>query len=233
MSPSGSEMKTILLTEMASAWQELPRRQPLAERYAVECVADINRFVQSISKGNGKVTDMASVTTGTAKEFMRAEQLLGVSPKRYNDVLKLLRSCFANLTKEAGLTNNPSDGTPTKELNTVHRRPFSENDLHAITEASKSEPMTHALIVVEATTAMRLGDCSKLCWKNINDERTYIDVKTAKTKRWITIPLFPLLRDVLALNEVLKTPTFFRSRQSNIKPPGRAFEASADNHARS
>jgi len=191
-------MRSVPLDKMAERWQALPRRRALAPRYETQCVVDITKFVQFVKKHNPKTEEMAAVTDEMVRAFMKAEETRGVSPKRYNEVLKLLRSCFGNLRKEAGMATDPVEGIPTKELDTVHRHPFSQEELKALIAAAKGDPYIYPLIIVGVTTAMRLGDCATLCWEKIDSSKTFIDVKTAKTNTWVTIPIFPLLHEILA-----------------------------------
>jgi integrase len=151
---------------------------------------------------------------------MRGEEARGVSGKTYNDTLKLFRSCFRNLSREAGIAENPFAGISTKDADTIHRHPFSEEELDAIIEASKSDPQAHDLIVTAACTAMRLGDVARLRWENVDLEENFIDVKTSKTGETATIPIFARLRSVLTARRVCREGYVFPEleKQYSVAP---------------
>jgi integrase len=44
---------------------------------------------------------------------------------------------------------------------------------------------------------MRRGDCCLLQWKDVDLQRRFINVKTAKTGQTVSIPIFPMLHDEL------------------------------------
>lgn len=195
---TGSRMRSVELSQMATRWVALPRRRKMAQRYQAVAVADIGRFAAFIAKQHPRVKEMSAVTDTMALAFMAAEEARGISPKRYNDVLKLLRSGFSRLRKEAGLAANPFDEIPTKESATIHRKPFTVSEIEEILQKAQADAFIYPLVVLAVCTAMRLGDCANLNWAQVDLENGFIDVKTAKTGRLVTIPVFPLLRALLA-----------------------------------
>jgi integrase len=195
-------MKSVSLDKMAGRWELLPRKRKLAFRYHLQCQSHFARFVDFLAGRYPSVREMADVQATMAQAFMRAEEERGVTGKTYTDILKLFRSCFRRLKKEAGISENPFDGIPTKDDDTVHRMPFSEEELDALLEAAKADPYIYPLIVVAACTAMRLGDCASICWEHVNLDSGFVDVKTSKTGKLVTIPIFPRLREVLASRAV-------------------------------
>lgn len=199
---TGSRMGSVVLEGMAELWKKLPRKRTLALRYRLQCESHFSRFVDFLAGKYPSVCEMADVQATMAQAFMRAEEERGVAGKTYTDILKLFRSCFRRLKKEAGISENPFDGIPTKDDDTVHRMPFSEEELDALLEAAKADPYIYPLIVVAACTAMRLGDCASICWEHVNLDSGFVDVKTSKTGKLVTIPIFPRLRAVLASRAV-------------------------------
>jgi integrase len=194
---TGTRMGTIQLKHMANSWRDLPRKRTIDARYCAQSIEQLDRFARFVLKEYPSVAEMANVQSSVAKAFMKTEENRGVGPKTYNDTLKLLSSCFTRLKKDAGVGENPFDGIPTKENDTIHRKPFSEQEVDAIIDASKSDSFIQSLIVVAVCTAMRLGDCANLTWEHVDLASGFIDVKTAKTRKLVTIPIFPMLQDLL------------------------------------
>jgi integrase len=143
-----------------------------------------------------------------AREFLKQEERRGVAPKTYNSIVILLRSVFEALRRDAGLPENPFDGIPTRDVETIFRKPFSAEDLGLLVEAAKEDPFIYPLIVTGMCTAMRKGDCCTLLREAVDLRHNFITVKTSKTGETVQIPIFPLLREVLvkALAEPLILP---------------------------
>jgi integrase len=133
----------------------------------------------------------------TAKAFMASEEARGVSPKTWNDTLKLLRATFKHLHPQLNDGSNPFHGLVTKASETVNREPFTVEELKAITEACADDDFIRPVIVTGMCTAMRRGDCCLLKWKDVDLKEGFIRVKTAKTGQTVDIPMFPMLREEL------------------------------------
>jgi len=192
---TGERMHFLPLDQLAVRWKASPRRRNLSARYEADSVAVIERFVIFLNTRYPSAKEMAAVTALAACDFMKLEDGRGVSPKRYNDVLKLLRSCFKRFRKEAGMADNPFEEIPTKDPETIHRHPFSGEEINALVRAASQDASIYPLVVIAISTAMRLGDCVRLSWEHLKGD--FIDVKTGKTNQWVTIPIFPLLKSLL------------------------------------
>ena len=128
---------------------------------------------------------------------MKAEEARGVSPKTWNDTLKLLRATFKHLHPHLNDGSNPFHGLVTKATETVNREPFTVEELKAITEACAGDDFIRPIIVTGMCTAMRRGDCCLLKWEDVDLKAGFITVKTAKTGETVDIPVFPMLREEL------------------------------------
>ena len=122
---------------------------------------------------------------------------LRVSPKTWNDTLKLLRATFKHLHPQLNDGSNPFHGLVTKASETVNREPFTVEELKAITEACADDNFIRPVIVTGMCTAMRPGDCCMLKWKDVDLKEGFLRVKTAKTGQTVDIPMFPMLREEL------------------------------------
>jgi len=150
------------------------------------------------------VTEFVAVKSETAKAFMAAEEARGVSPKTWNDTLKLLRATFKHLHPHLNDGSNPFHGLVTKATETVNREPFTVEELKAVTDACADDDFIRPIIVTGMCTAMRRGDCCLLKWDDVDLVAGFITVKTAKTGETVDIPVFPMLREEL---ERAKSPT--------------------------
>ncbi len=192
---TGVKIRTVPLAELTAEWARLPRRRTPDTRYAAQCSATLARFAAFVQENSPKADEIAHVTRETALAFMEAETGRGVTPKTWNDTLKLLRATFGHLLPPG--VPNPFAGIPTRETETIFREPFKPEELKAIYDAARSDDFIRPIIVTGMCTAMRRGDCCLLQWKDVDLPGRFITVKTAKTGVTVSIPIFPMLYEEL------------------------------------
>ena len=191
----GETIKAVLLKDLPSEWEKIPRKKKLDGRYSSQCQSTLKRFSEFVCWENPKATEIAHVNRSVAHSFLDAESKRGVTGKTWNDILKLLRTTLNHLLPVGAI--NPFSNIPTKETDTVFRKPYSPEELTAIVEASRSDEYIHPIIITGICTAMRRGDCCLLEWEKVDLKARFVSVKTAKTGQIVSIPIFPLLADVL------------------------------------
>ena len=206
---TGGRVSSIPLKEAAPRWKALPRRRPLSERYVAQAESWMTNFVEFLNTHHAAVKEMADVQSGMARGYFKTVEDRGVSGKTYNNTLIFLRSCFESLKEEAGIPKNPFTGIPTKDEDTVFRKPFSEEELAAIVEAAKADEFVRPIILTSICTAMRRGDCCMLLKASVDMPGRFIKVKTSKTGELVQIPIFPLLHEVLSKLEPNDSPYVF------------------------
>jgi integrase len=193
---TGEAIRSVKLEVLPDEWTKIPRRREPDVRYASQCKSTLKRFVGFVRSENPKAEELAHVTRTLTRSFMDAEAARGVTAKTWNDTLKLLRATFKYLLPAGAI--NPLSDVPTKETETVFRIPFSPEELKAIIDAAGEDDFIRPIIVTGICTAMRRGDCCLLQWKDVDLERRFINVKTAKTGQSVSIPIFPMLHEELA-----------------------------------
>jgi integrase len=194
---TGRRAASLALDDMFASWKNLPRRKAPTARYLDQAESVVNRFIAFLKSENANVKEMADVQAEMAATFMRTEDARGVSPKTYNNTLILLRSAFETLAKQSGLAENPFAGLPTQEEETVHRKPFTAEELALVTAQAKADKFIGPVVLTGLSTAMRRGDCCLLKWSSVDLKDRFIAVKTAKTGETVRIPILPLLLETL------------------------------------
>lgn len=193
----GYRIGNIPLSDLFTAWKNIPRKRQPKEPYVNWAERTIQRLLDHIAEYHSKVKDMAGVDRKIAEGFMRAEEKRKISPKTYNAELILLRGAFDHLREDAGMLTNPFSKLVTKDRETIHRKPFSGEELKAIMDVVKDDDLMRPLVMVGMFTAMRRGDACLLKWEAVDLKHNYIRVKTAKTGETVEIPMFPMLREEL------------------------------------
>lgn len=194
---TGREVEFPKLADLADWWAKIPRRKAPDDRYALQCRLRLERFAKFVAEHQRGATEFIEVKPATAKAFMEAEADRNVSPKTWNDSLKLLRATFKHLHPHLSDGSNPFHGLVTKASETVNREPFTVEELKAIAEACANDDFIRPIIVTGMCTAMRRGDCCLLKWGDVDLKAGFLSVETAKTGQRVDIPIFPMLAEEL------------------------------------
>ena len=197
---TGEKLRSVALETLPDEWLRIPRKRPLNRCYANQSRTLLARFAAFVRSQNPQAQEIADVTRQTARAFMEAEAARGVTAKTWNNALRLLRSTYKFLMPAGGIS--PFHGIPSREAQTVFRKPFSPEELKAIMEAARDDDFIRPIIVTGICTAMRCGDCCRLRWKDVDMPGRFITVRTAKTGAVVGIPIFPMLYDELARRKV-------------------------------
>ena len=219
---TGEAIRSVMLAELAEEWAKIERKREPNTRYAAQCQSTLKRFAVFVGQENKKAEEIAHVTRALARSFMAAESNRGVTAKTWNDILKLLRATFKYLLPTGAI--NPFSDLPTRETETIFRKPYSPEELAAILEAARTDEFIRPVLVAGICTAMRRGDCCLLPWKDVDLKQRFITVKTAKTGQTVSIPIFPLLYDELKLRFELRKP----NDEFVFPEPAQMYQKNAD-----
>ncbi len=196
---TGRRVGSVKIGDMKDAWLTIPRRQQtLSTTYVADVKGTFQRFDSFVSDRFPDVNEMAEVTENMAQAFLAYERNRGVSGRTFNITLSRLKGAFRNLRRQAGIVDNPFDGIIGQDENTVHRIPYTPEELQAILEVAHDDDFCRPLIVTGICTAMRLGDVCQLRWCDVEMDNGFITVDTSKTGARVSIPLFPMLHEELA-----------------------------------
>ena len=128
----------------------------------------------------------------------------GRAAKTANHRLKTVRSLFGDAIKASALLHNPAAAIkPLPEKDTVHREPFTAEEVHRLVEAAPSGDWK-GVILVGAFTGLRLLDATRLTIANLDLEKNIIRTTPRKTDSkgtTVEIPLHPDLRSFLEDHE--------------------------------
>ena len=157
------------------------------------------------------VKDLGGVTADMIAEYLacvRAE----VCATTYNTRVCVLREIFRTLAKKAGLEEDPWEGVRLRPEDSHSRRELTMPELKRLLEAAKRVKSTstsnfnsanewHTLFLIGIYTGLRLGDCCRLDWSQINLREGVIQVVPRKTRRhhqrMVTIPIHQALAEAL------------------------------------
>ena len=194
---TGREIEFPALSELADKWEALPRKKTPSPAYVDQCRKHLANFADWMLLTYKGVNDFVAVTFAAAQDYMRMQEERGISPKQYNEILKLLKAAYRRLHPQVDSGRNPFGQIPEKATETIHRRPFNPDELRRICDVVQDDDLMRPLVITGLCTAMRLGDCAKLRWEDVDLADGFIVIRTSKTGEVAEIPIVPLLRNEL------------------------------------
>ncbi len=137
------------------------------------------------------------ITKGDAVGFRDRLAIEGLAARTVNQTVKLLRGIYQDSVEQGHLGRNPFIGVnPLREdKEDVKRQPFTAGEVKTLIDAAEGD--WKGLIVLAATTGLRLMDASRLQWRNVDCDGGIIRLKTAKTGAALMLPVHPAFAEWL------------------------------------
>ena len=147
------------------------------------------------------VDDLAGVTQDMIADYLACLRA-DVCASTYNGRVCVLREIFRTLADKAGLEDDPWEGVRLRPDDCHSRRELTMDELkRLIGAACKYGAEWHKLVLIGLYTGLRLGDCCRLDWSQIDLAQGVIQLVPSKTKRHhnrlVTIPIHPALGQAL------------------------------------
>ena len=144
------------------------------------------------------VDDLAGVTADMIAEYLACLRV-DVCASTYNGRVCVLREIFRTVAGKAGLEDDPWEGVRLRPDDSHSRRELTMDELRRLLASAKEE--WHKLILIGIYTGLRLGDCCRLDWSQVNLAEGVIQVVPQKTRRHhqriVTIPIHRTLGEAL------------------------------------
>lgn len=173
-------------------------KQFLAEKKGSSTTATIARYTQVLGDfeeaiGAKAKRPLAAVTVGDLVAYRDKLREEGRSISTVNQtVRKILAVPFSAALRLGYITVNPCAGVaPIKDKEETRgrgREAFTAKEISALLEASKGTDW-QGMILLAASTGLRLGDAARITWGNIDLIAGLITVETRKTDAVVRIPL--------------------------------------------
>lgn len=193
----GARLEFVKIEDVPDAWEQIPRKKDPSAKYVSNSKKKLQGFVDFLRRNHPDVEELIAVRASHVQAFLTEEADRGISARTWNVTLKLLKTVFSRFAPDADAYRDCLRKMPQREEDTVHREPFTEEEIEAILEAAHDDDLMRPLIVIAVCTAMRFADCALLEWKSVHLEEEYIKVRTSKTGQTVEIPILPLLRGEL------------------------------------
>ena len=222
LAPFGLGEHRLPLAEVWNEYIKSPNRNELAPSTLHAKRNVWMHFAKWMEHNYLPVEDLAGVTPDAIAEYL-ASLRANLCGSSYNNRVCVLREIFRVLADKAGLDDDPWYGVRLRPDDSHSRRELTTEELRRLLKAAKEygnqargtkheAPSTnewHTLFLIGIYTGLRLGDCCKLDWSQINIAQSVIQLMPQKTRRHhgriVTIPIHPALgQALLAQGEELK-----------------------------
>ena len=184
---AGKKLKRYRIQDLAQIWIDKPRKRPPSEKHREITFAKLNSFASYLEAHYPKLTRVDQLTPIHIQAFLHHLEQRGVTAETWNKYLIPIKTVL----KRAGVP--AAKELLAKDVETVYRKPYTIEELNAILEAARSDPLIYSLAVTAACTAMRRKDCCFLRWDSVDLEAGFITVKTSKTGQVVDIPMSNML----------------------------------------
>ena len=193
----GKRVELTRISDLYSIWQKRPRKRPPTEGHVAVARRTLARFTDYMKRTAPRISETGALREEHVDGFLKEVGAEGVSARTWNGILSIMRGTMQRADPYSEATRFLKD-QPAKDEQTVHRTPFTGEDLERIfMAAAKRDPLIHDLIVVAACTAMRRGDVCRLRWSSVDMGAGFVVVKEAKGGGTVEVPVFPPLQTVL------------------------------------
>ena len=192
---------------LAEAWHRYemsPNRRDVARATMKSKRSTWMRFARWMEANHLEAGCLSEVTEEAVAEYL-AELRCRHSATTYNNHVCTLREMF-RLLAGPGAAFDPWAAVRLRADDSVSRRELSLDELERLhAAAAEAGPEWRLLFATGLYTGLRLGDCCRLAWANIDLARQTIQVVPEKTRRHahgrpVTIPIHPrLLAELKAL----------------------------------
>lgn len=191
--------------KLADMWQtylESPMRRDLAKTTLHGKEQVIRKFLEYMNDLFPELTEVRHLTKYHTESYLNALRK-DHSASTYNNRLCVLREVHRTIMKKAAAKENPWDGFPMRADDSHTRRELTVDELARLVDmASRESNEFRTLFGIAMYTGMRLGDCCKLTWAEVDIVRSIIQKIPEKTKKYrrgrpVTIPIHKTLADLL------------------------------------
>ena len=222
LAPLGLGEHRLPLAEVWLEYVKSPNRNELAKSTMDSKRVVWMHFARWMEHNHLEVSDLAGVTPDAIAEYLACLRLENCATT-YNNRVCVLREMFHVLAAKAGLEDDPWEGVRLRPDDCHSRRELTMGELKRLVEAAKKAGSEwYKLFLIGIYTGLRLGDCCKLDWANINIGAGVIQLIPSKTRRHshgrpVTIPVHPALGEALLEREKVVDGSRSRTKEdSNI-----------------
>lgn len=205
LAPWGLGEQRLPLADVWNAYVVSPNRNDLAKATLESKRVIWMHFSRWMEHYYLPVKDLVGISRDMIAEYL-ALLRTELCASTYNCRVCVLREIFHTLAAKAGLEDDPWEGVRLRPNDSHSRRELTMDELRRLLESATKvgkgdKGEWYKLILIGIYTGLRLGDCCRLNWSQINIAQKVIQLTPSKTKRHhqriVTIPIHPALSSAL------------------------------------
>ncbi len=147
----------------------------------------------------GQKADNPMETTAKADALGFRDKAIkgGLSARTANQAVKLLRGIYAEAVEQGHISRNPFAGVDAlrEDSEESKREPFTVSEVAQLIKTAEGD--WRGLVILAASSGLRLMDAARLQWKSVDLEHGLLRVTTGKTKAKLMLPIHPEFKDWL------------------------------------
>lgn len=201
----------VRLQDLAEMYKNSPRRNDITEQHLKGNMAIINEFSSWL--GGDRLA--SSVLPREAAKWAEGIWSSGVTANTYNSKVATLRHAWSILMPSMESKDNPFIGIKKKKDDAKLKRGITEEEYARILEVAGDRygGDLKMMVVIGWNTGLRIGDCAKLTWKDIDFDSGFIRVTTQKTGQKVSIPMLPEFKEILRQHKSDQEMEFEKARR--------------------
>ncbi len=200
LAPLGLGERTLPLAEAWREYEKSPRRKEQTEATLNAKRVVWMRFAEWIEDNHAEISQVKHLSEEAVQEYLRVFRI-GHCASTYNNHVCVLREICHCVADRAGVERDPWAHVRLLADGGHVRRAFTAAELRRIVAAADGAGGEWPLLVrVGIYTGLRLGDCCRLAWEEVDRARGVIQLVPRKTRKFgkmVTIPLHPALKSAL------------------------------------
>ena len=182
LAPFGLGEKTIPLAEVWREYEKSPNRRELAATTMDSKRVVWMKFAEWIEDNHIEITQLKQLTAEAVAEYLRVFRI-GHSASTYNNHVCVLREVCNVVAEKAGMEDDPWAQVRLLPDDSHCRREFSQDELsRLLAAAERASGEWTLLFAVGMYTGLRLGDCCRLHWDNINMDEIEVNNLDTETE---------------------------------------------------
>ena len=171
LAPLGLGATRLPLAEAWHHYEMSPNRRDIAQATLNSKRMVWMGFARWMEHNHIEIGHLAEVTEEAVGEYL-AEFRCHHAATTYNNHVCTLREIFRTLAEKAGVVNDPWANVCLRADDSVSRRELTVDEVVRLYDAASKEGAEWKLLFMTGIyTGLRLGDCCRLKWENVNLER--------------------------------------------------------------
>jgi integrase len=184
-----------------------------------------NRYRVAVEKfltvlGDRQKKPLTALTARDVERYMDSRTKEKLAPRTIVLCVKVIRTALNAARRQGLIPTNPAEAVELPKVRGVERGTFTPAEVKMLVDTAEGEWKT--LILLAYYTGVRLSDCCRMTWADVDMSADTLTYTQAKTGEKVTVPLHgDLLTHLNKLASTDKPQVFIMAHMAGLKPGGR------------